>query len=291
MKPEAIARAEHVLGARAESWSAVAERGYSNNERWLARFADGRTAFVKAAVDEATTRWLRTELLIYESVRGDFLPRLLGWSESPLPVLVLEDLSRDSFWPPPWSRTAVAAVLGALDEVAATPAPERLPRLEDAGYQLEGWRHVAEDVEPFLALGLCSRGWLTAALPTLLAASDEAVLGGAALVHCDVRSDNLCIRGSRALLFDWNHATVGNALFDVAFWLPSLAMEGGPQPEEIAPQGTAELAALVAGFFASRAGLPPPPTAPRVRSVQLAQLEVALPWAVRALGLPQLGGG
>jgi hypothetical protein len=32
--------------------------------------------------------------------------------------------------------------------------------------------------------------------------------------------------------------------------------------------------------------LPAPPGAPRVRGFQRAQLEVALPWACRVLGLP-----
>ena len=43
--------------------------------------------------------------------------------------------------------------------------------------------------------------------------------------------------------------------------------------------------ALVAGFFASRAGLPIIPEAPRLREVQRVQLEAALPWAAWALGL------
>jgi hypothetical protein len=46
-----------------------------------------------------------------------------------------------------------------------------------------------------------------------------------------------------------------------------------------------ELAALCAGFFACRAGLPEIPVAPRLRAVQRAQLEIALPWAARALAL------
>jgi hypothetical protein len=46
-----------------------------------------------------------------------------------------------------------------------------------------------------------------------------------------------------------------------------------------------ELAALCAGFFACRAGLPEVPVAPGLRAIQRAQLEIALPWAARALGL------
>jgi hypothetical protein len=49
-----------------------------------------------------------------------------------------------------------------------------------------------------------------------------------------------------------------------------------------------ELTAVVSGFFAPLAGRPPPAGAPKVRSVQLAQLEVALPWAVEVLGLAPL---
>jgi hypothetical protein len=49
-------------------------------------------------------------------------------------------------------------------------------------------------------------------------------------------------------------------------------------------------AALTAGYFAARVGLPAPPTAPAVRDVQRRQLEVALPWAARELGLREIDG-
>jgi hypothetical protein len=101
----------------------------------------------------------------------------------------------------------------------------------------------------------------------------------------DVRSDNLCFVGGRAVLVDWNLARRGNGRFDVAFWLPSLQLEGGPEPWEVLPDAGA-LAAAVAGFFAARAGLAPPAGAPTVRRFQRAQASVALPWAARELGLP-----
>jgi Ser/Thr protein kinase RdoA (MazF antagonist) len=128
---------------------------------------------------------------------------------------------------------------------------------------------------------------LAAALPSRAAAAAAAPLVGDDLVHCDVRSDNLCIRGDRAVLFDWNFACVGNAAFDVAFWLPSLALEGGPKPARLATPAVAELAPTVAGFFAALAPLPPPEGAPTVRAFQRAHLEVALPWAAQVLGLPE----
>ena len=122
----------------------------------------------------------------------------------------------------------------------------------------------------------------------LLEASRPALLEGDALLHLDVRSHNLCIRGDRAVFVDWNLACVGDAAFDIAFWLPSLTLEDGPQPDDVAREwpDVNALAATVAGFFAARAGLPRPPGAPFVRAFQLAQLEVALPWATRVLELP-----
>ena len=43
----------------------------------------------------------------------------------------------------------------------------------------------------------------------------------------------------------------------------------------------------VAGFFCARAGDPPIPDAPHVRPLQIRQATTALPWAARALGLPE----
>jgi hypothetical protein len=147
---------------------------------------------------------------------------------------------------------------------------------------MTGWREIAADPAPFLSLGIVDADWLERSLPALLEASGAALLDGGSLVHGDVRSDNLCLRSGRAVLLDWNHARIGNPAFDLAFWLPSLVLEGGPGPANF---GVDDLSAHVAGFFAAKAGLPAPAGAPRVRAFQRAQLEVALPWACSTLGL------
>ena len=131
---------------------------------------------------------------------------------------------------------------------------------------------------------MCSREWLAAALPLLREAAGTAPIDGDALLHLDVRSDNLCLTKRGAVLVDWNQACVGNPELDIAAWLPSLRLEGGPEPEEILTGGGGFAAAL-AGLWGSRVGLPPPPTAPQVREAQRAQLEVALAWASRELDL------
>jgi hypothetical protein len=281
----ANSRLAEALGAEVVALRSLEGRGYSNALRSLVELADGRSVFTKAAVDANTSDWLRAEHAIYSQVDGSFLPGLVAFLDDEPPILVLEDLS-DAYWPPPWRQGDVEAVCDALTAIGSIRPPECVPSaVDDRGWLGVGWPEVEADPKPFLGLGLCSPEWLDSALPVLRAASEQAPLAGDALVHLDVRSDNICISGSRAVLVDWNLCRVGNPRLDLAFWLPSLQAEGGPAPEELLPHGAAELAALVAGFFAARAGLPPPPTAPRVRVVQLAQLHVALPWAARALGL------
>lgn len=282
-------RVSRLLGERPVAWSAVV-RGYTPAERWVVRFESGLSAFVKVGTSADTAAWLRSEYAMYAQLRAPFMPRLLGWQDGEPPVLILEDLS-SARWPSPWSRHDVERVLATLAAVAATPAPQGVPELEslrDTG--LAGWSRVAGDPLPFLSLGLCSERWLRDALPALRDAADRADLSGGSLLHSDVRSDNLCFAGDRTILIDWNFACRGNPRLDVAAWLPSLSAEGGPPPWEIMP-GEPGLAALLAGYFAARAGLPPPQPGSRVRDVQLAQLRVALPWAVRELALPPLDSG
>lgn len=285
MIEERIAR---LAGAQVRSLRRITGGGYAASYRAVAELVDGRSVFVKAGAEDVTSGFLRDEQRVYAALRGDFMPELIGMDEDDPPVLVLEDLSAER-WPPPWDEEAVAAVRRTLEAVAATPPPAWLPPITDeAHFLLGGWREIERDPKPFLSLGVCSAGWLEASLPALRDAAESAPIVGDSLLHLDVRSDNICLTGRGAVLVDWNWAHVGNPSLDVAFWLPSLADEGGPRPEQLLP-GAGELAATTAGFFGARAGLPPPPTAPHVRAVQLSQLRVALPWAARELQLPPLG--
>ena len=260
--------------------------GYSTAERLVVTLDDGRSVFAKCGREAPVDGFLRDEYRFYAAVTAEFVPRCLAFLDEHPPVLVLEDLS-GAYWPPPWRPGDVEAVLETLDVVHATPPPESVPPIEHAADRLTGgWRQIAVDRAPFLSVGVCSRGWLEDALPTLIDATASAPIAGGDLIHLDVRSDNVCIRDGGAVLVDWNQACIANGELDLAAWLPSLHVEGGPRPDDVLADA-GELAALLAGFFGSRAGLPPPATAPHVRPIQLAQLRVALPWAARALGLPE----
>jgi Phosphotransferase enzyme family len=192
---------------------------------------NGRSVFVKHALTPEAEEWLSTERLVYEQVRGSFMPEYLGADDS---LLVLEDLSTAD-WPPPWSSQRIDSVVRMLSDVRSSGGRPSLPRLADMLSEIVGWPTVADDPEPMLSTGICSAHWLEAALPALLRAADEAELDGDDLLHADVRSDNLCFKDDGPVLVDWNIACIGNGGFDVAFWLPSLRLEGGPQPWEVFP--------------------------------------------------------
>ncbi len=285
--PQDVARATAAIGAEPVSWRPVKRGGQTAASRWIAGLADGSAVFVKIAFTLDTAAWIRDEHVVYAQLgERSFMPRLLGWhDDGERPVLVLEDLSA-ARWPPPWDRPSIDAVLACLEEVHATPPPADLEMVDGRGIAyLDGWREIERDPLPALALGLFGARWLAAWIPTLSAAASETPLGGGALLHVDVRSDNVCLHDGRATLVDWNWAAVGAPAFDLASWLPSLHAEGGPAPEALMPHG-ASFAAMLAGFFVWRASRPPIPEAPHVRPKQLMQARAAVPWAARALGLP-----
>lgn len=260
--------------------------GYTSALRGVAAFADDRTAFVKAATSEQTAGWLRTEYGVYchlNSNGADFLPRVHAWDDDgSLPILVLEDLSR-AHWPPPWTPEQIGQVGETLSSLRAMPLMPAMTSLESYREDFSGWRKVAANPSAFLALGLCAPEWLAAALPMLQAAEAAAVLAGSDFLHLDLRSDNICLVRDRAILVDWNWACTGSGQFDLASWLPSLHAEGGPLPETLLPDAP-EMAAALSGFWAAQSGSHA--LGSRLQALNLMQLQSALPWACRALGLP-----
>lgn len=276
-----IDRVSALLKQTPRGWTRVAGGGYTPAQRWLARLSD-QSVFVKIAPTPITHRMMRHEHLVYETMRENFMPRAIAWQDDEAePLLILEDLSA-GHWPPPWMANHIDAALAMLERVHACRAPH-LP-----GCALKpSWPKVAANPAPFLALGLVSADWLTAALPDLIAAEAACPVEGDALCHFDIRSDNMCFMpDGRALLIDWAEGCQGNPNVDTGTWLASLAQEGGPLPDDILPNRP-DIAAIMCGYFAARAGLPAIPDAPRVRQVQREQLSTALAWTIRALRLPE----
>ncbi|MEM7307297.1 MAG: aminoglycoside phosphotransferase family protein [Planctomycetota bacterium] len=282
-EPEIAARLEACLASPPVAFHAVTG-GYTQAGRARVELARGETVFAKWAVDELSAGWLRDERRIYGRLEADFVPRLVAWDEfrGALPLLVIEDLGA-GLWPPPWSAALAERGVDALRRVAATPPPDGLGHLTAMEEGLRGWRALEPERERFLTLDVASRRWAERALPALLAAEEATSFEGEALLHLDARGDNMAFLPERVAFVDWNWACRGPAAIDVDYFAIHVHATGGPSPEELGAPG--DFAALLVGYFANQASLPPIPTAPGVRPVQLQHLLAALPWAARTLGL------
>ena len=285
------ARVEAAVGRASVTW-AKPDCGLSAAHRFRVQLQDGSGVFVKAATDDETERWLRTEHLALSRLTAAFMPRVLAWLDEPgaRPILLSEDLS-DAYWPAShagvvWRDGDLDRVFAGIQAMAAVAPPDELPALTNPASPR--WSAIARNPTPFLALGVCSRGWLDRCAVALAEAEAGVDLAGDRLVHGDIRSDNVCLAGRGAVFVDWSHASRGNAAHNLASVLPSLHLEGGPPPFDVMPDG-GNWAALAAGSLVVRTVNDP--AAPAwLRHVLVRLIAISLAWATRALGLPEPGG-
>ncbi len=257
---------------------------------------DGRRVFVKAAsstpnpdTPEIHRREARVAAALPDTVPA---PRLRHvHDDGEWIAMVFDDV--DGTPPPlPWRDADLARVLAAMDDMAhaLTPAPIAL---EPAGEWLQrifgGWEAFTRD-DTALADGWRPRLEALAALESCWVEAVE----GDTLLHLDVRADNVLLTGDRVFVVDWPWAAVGAAWADLVAMLPSVAMQGGGDPEDIfrahptcrgadGDRVDAYLAAL-AGFLMWHSRQAPPPGLPTLRAFQAAQAEHALAWLSRRRG-------
>jgi hypothetical protein len=86
---------------------------------------------------------------------------------------------------------------------------------------------------------------------------------------------------------------LGTAFVDWLIMAPSVAMQGGPQPDDfmsrfelshVSREDFEAILCSVAGYFVIHAFDPPPPGLPTVRAFQAAQGKVALEWLQKRTG-------
>jgi Ser/Thr protein kinase RdoA (MazF antagonist) len=194
----------------------------------------------------------------------------------------------------PWDRRELGRVLSDLATLhrALTPAPIAVERMaERQSAPLRGWRALVESTR-LEGVDDWSRRHLDR-LVTLEAGCPAALDAGETLLHGDVRSDNLLIGPTSTAFVDWPHAAIGAMAFDLVSWAPSVALEGGPDPETLLdrygdcgcdPEALLAMVAGVAGYFTYHATLPAPRGLPTVRAFQAAQGEEARAWLQRLTG-------
>jgi aminoglycoside phosphotransferase (APT) family kinase protein len=268
--------------------------------------ADGRRVFVKAVSstpNRDAPRFHRREATIAAALPPEApVPRLLwsydeggdGWI-----VLVFEDI--DGHHPEiPWKPDELDRVVAALEALSEslTPSPIGPDVVQTVESWLarngQGWNRMLEDPLP----GRDEWSIQHAVELARLEGAAPVAARGSSLVHFDTRADNLLLTDDRVYVVDWPHAVLAQPWVELVFFAPSVAMQGGPQPEELLmrhgaaraanPDHVTAFLAAVAGFFTFQSLLPPPPGLPSLRQFQAAQGEIARRWLDERTGLSKL---
>ncbi len=303
--PDAIRRAlETRLGSTVIE-SATQPGGFSPGVAARLRLADGRRVFVKAVSHQANPHSPavhRREARIAAALPGSVpTPRFLwSYDDGDWVAIGFEDI--DGLTPvTPWNPDELRRVLDAVTRLveSVTPSPIAVETIAERLHDLfQGWRtlHAAAHTGGDELVGVPD--WARCNIERLAALESEwsEASAGETLLHFDLRADNILLTADRVLVVDWPHASLGAGWMELLQILPSIAMQGGPQPWEIfdshplgrhAPERavTAVLAA-VAGYFVRPSRMPAPPGLPTLRAFQRDQGIPAVEWLMRRTGWP-----
>jgi hypothetical protein len=278
--------------------------GFSPGVAARLRTGDNRGVFVKAATtspNPGVPAIHRREAHITSLIPVVApVPRLLWFYEDVSTdwVVLLFELI-DGHTPfQPWQHDEFDRVLNALTMLAEMLTPSPLPigtvgtASEAFSQHIYGWRKFLDEqrslineLDPWAARHL--------ELLIQLEADAPAAVVGDTLLNFDVRADNILLTPDRVWFVDWPLACTGAAWVDVVCFAPSVAMQGGPSPEQIIalspacrtaepPAITATIAAA-AGFFVFNSLQSPPPGLPTLRAFQRAQGIVACNWLAQRI--------
>jgi hypothetical protein len=281
------------------SFASTRRGGFSPGLASRLHLADGRDVFLKLVATDANPESInihRREARITAALpRVPHAPALL-WSHDAGDWMALAFEYIDAATVPlPWNRYDLDRVLDALVELSQglTPSPIAVESAGELfGATLMQWRALPDHPEELARippawqervdeLAELERHW-----PDLAS--------GSSLLHLDVRADNILLTAERVHFVDWPWAAIGAHWIDLVALLPSVAMQGGPDPEEVWRahrwSGDADDEAVDA-FLAGFAGMltcgalrPPPPGLPTLRAFQGAQGDIARAWLARRRG-------
>lgn len=288
------ARVEYLLGARVID-ATTQPGGFSPGIAARLALAGGGRAFVKAVGDiNSDSRTLhRAEAAVTAALPAAApTPRLLGSIDADdWVVLVFEDAG-GALPAQPWRGPELARVLAAMDELAGTltPSPIEAPPAAARFLTLgRGWSRLAASAAAGADDLAGVDRWTRTHLRSLveLEAGFAQATAGSTLAHGDVRADNIVLTPDRVLFVDWPWACLAPRWFDRVTMLPSVALNGGPAPEEVLaaqqlggadPAAVTTVVAALAGTWTYLGRQPDPPGLPTVRAFQRAHAEVALRW-------------
>ena len=280
--------------------------GFSPGIAARIRTAGGARYFVKGAGPipnrDAPVIHRREARVLAAMPDGVSVPRLLwsyGDDETGWVLLAFQDI--EGRHPRmPWRLEELDRVMDGLvklaDALTPSPLPVSLVGSASDKFQrsINGWRQLAEGPPSDLDR---LDSWSRRNLDRLVELESQApdAVDGDSLLHLDVRADNMLLAEDTVWIFDWAWACVGTSWVDVVAFAPSVAIQGGPPPEQVVarhpanrstdPAPITAAVAAVAGYFTHSALQPTPPGLPTLREFQAAQGRVARDWLAQRAGL------
>ena len=270
--------------------------GFSPGSADRVLLASGARAFVKAVsagVNATSAALHRREAAISAALPpGVPAPGFLGmYDDGTWVALVLADVA-GRHPQAPWVDAEVELVLDALAALSAVPVPPglELPRSEQSLLgAFRGWEKLAR--RPMDGPGNDMDPWAGAHLADLgeLARDGIAAMAGNALVHGDLRIDNILLANHGAVLVDWPWASVGPEWADaLAVLINVKALDPGADVERwlarhpvFAGAGRHAVSGVLAGwagYFLDMSRRPAPPGIPTLRAFQRTQANVLVAW-------------
>lgn len=282
-----------VLDARTQ------DGGFSPGAAARLRLANGGTAFVKAQSEELHRPSMNLYRMEAVAVRhlpaGLPVPRFLGiYDDGEWLALAFEDV--EGHEPTvPWCSGELASVADALSALgtALHPSPwAEAPSFAELNSDLLGaW--LDEAAEPSLHL----EPWLRRYMDRLAAEGVDMaeLVRGDALLHGDIRSDNILITpDGHAVVIDWAWTSNGAPWLDVALFAIGVNAEGGadaevlvrhhPLTRHVAPSSLDAILLAVGINFSRVSRSSNPELVPGARAWQRGVAEATLSWLRRRVG-------
>ncbi|MFJ1708962.1 aminoglycoside phosphotransferase family protein [Kitasatospora sp. NPDC088346] len=270
--------------------------GFSRGAASRLRCADGGRAFVKAVSldgDPVSARLYEQEAAVAAALPGGLpVPAFRGLiTEGGWTALLFDDVPGRT--PSvPWRAADLDAVLPALTRLTAVAADRPAPGLSRWGGALAdwvGWNHLLARGDALADVPSWARPHAER-LAALEAGFPEAAYGDAVL-HSDLRSDNILVRRGSVTFVDWAWAARGQDWIDPMIFALCAAVQGVADPDALFlrhpaarradPEAVDALLAALAGRFTTAARQPTDWGTAPIRAFQRAEAATALHWLGR----------
>ncbi len=282
--------------------------GYSPGAAARVRLACGRRAFVKALgadLHSSSLKLYRNEALVMPHLPADLpAPRLLDvYDDGDWVALVFEDV--EGRHPQvPWRSDELDRVAWAIADLGAALDPSPWPAAPifadvNAGF-IQAWRGLAMSPPPDLDASVRRMLDRLAANEVDLAE----VVRGEALLHNDIRSDNVLLTpDGRVVFVDWGMPCKGAVWLDLMMFAFTAEFHGGADADQLVRSHplTRDIAdssidvVVVAGYAAYRllAQRLVNPLMPDINAYHIGCAEASLRWLQRRVagGTNELSGG